>query len=185
MPRYSIGFSRKQIVLHWLVAVLVLSVFLSHEKYLSAAALMRQGRLLGPIDQAIILLHVWAGGAVLPLALCRLMLRLRLGVPAPAEQEHRSLQVAATIVHVLLYGVIIVFPISGFLAYLSVLPPMSVSVHRALGPALVLLVLLHVTGSLMHLLVWKTDVFTRMIRSDRSSVKRNAGLRRCGFKRPW
>ncbi|MEZ5862615.1 MAG: hypothetical protein R3D25_00455 [Geminicoccaceae bacterium] len=87
MPRlpHLMGYSRAQIRLHWLVAVLITLQYLLHEPIVAAWRAFRKGETLA--FQPLVALHVAGGLAILALVLWRSWLRYRRGAPPPPEAE--------------------------------------------------------------------------------------------------
>ena len=135
-----------------------------------------------PGSAAYFALHVSLGLTAALLIALRLMWRLRnRPAPMPATLPARQVKVAS-LTHVLLYVLLVLMPITGFLgvfasgeptAFFGIPLPVWTSgnntlkeqfftVHSLIAWALVALVLLHVLGALKHLLVDKDSVFRRM-----------------------
>jgi cytochrome b561 len=165
MPKPRFHYTRTQVVLHWTIAVLLIGLILTHEEYLAAREALGHSLPLTVGQTAINGLHIWGGSLVLPLALWRLFSRVRYGVPAPPAREPRTLRAFASAVHVLLYVLIFAMPISGVSSYFNIFPRLSTAVHIAGKAALLVLVLVHMTGALVHHFIWKTDVLRRMMGS--------------------
>ena len=101
--RYATGSRR----LHWLVAVLLLLVYLAMEQ----RGLFARGT---PQRTAMLQSHFWLGLTVFVLAWWRLGLRLRHAEPAIAPPLPRWQYVVAKATHVALYLFIVCMPILGF-----------------------------------------------------------------------
>ena len=174
------NWSRAQRRLHWWIAALVFAGF--SLAWVMVAVPLRQLLLKFALYQ----LHKTIGLTVFGLAAIRLVVLLRLGRPGwdaalPPWQRH-----AAKTMHVLLYGLLFVVPVLGYLTaatsvtevptlFLGVIPIPHIAaadaalsavvtpVHRALAVALVLLACAHALAAVRHH-VLGSDVLRRMWR---------------------
>lgn len=163
------------IVLHWLMAVLILGSF--------AVGVYMSGLPLSPTKLRIYSWHKWAGVTIFLLTLLRLAWRATHRPPALPATMPRWQQYAAHIGHALLYLLMIVIPVSGWLmssakgfqtVYFGVLPiPDLLSkdtalgdrlrdVHQALNFLMLALVSGHVAMAVKHHFVDRDDILTRM-----------------------
>ena len=164
------------IALHWLVALLIFFAW--------PMGVYMHDLPLSPQKLQYYAWHKWAGVTVFLLALLRLAWRA--GHPAPAlpEAMPRWQRQAATGLHHLLYLLILVIPLSGWLmssakgfqtVWFGVLPLPDLvgkdealgevlkGVHMGLNGTLFLLVLAHVGAALKHHLIDKDDILARML----------------------
>jgi cytochrome b561 len=169
VTRHSGRYSRSQIILHWTIAILVLAVLFTHEEFLAAQSAVLHGSPVTTGEEILREFHLWGGALVCPLALWRLVIRFRIGVPAPPQRTSRTLRVVASATHTLLYALILLMPVSGVLVYYRVLPLVSGALHQFGEPALFVLVTVHTIAALMHHFFWKTDVLRRMLQSTTST----------------
>jgi cytochrome b561 len=173
-PRIS--YAAPAIVLHWLVFALICGGF--------ALAVYMTDLPFSPLKLKYYSWHKWIGVSVFLAALVRAAWRL--GHPAPPlpagmpDWQRR----AAAISHGLLYALIIVIPLSGWLyssaagvptVYFGVLPLPDLltrdkalaetlkNVHITLNYTLLALVTVHVAAALKHHLVDRDDVLIRML----------------------
>jgi cytochrome b561 len=157
----AVGYSRTQIRLHWIIAALIVLQYLLNGPITEAWKLFTEGG--DPARSIGVFQHVAIGGTVLLLAVWRLVLRLRHGaVPLP-EEEKPLLRLLSKAVHVALYALMFMMPLSGLSAWFGGIEN-AAKVHSALRVALLVLVVLHVLGALFHKFVLKSGVFERMIR---------------------
>ena len=157
----SVGYSARQIALHWIVFVLVAFQFVMGDTSSRAA---HGGR---PTDVGSIWapVHIVVGIAILASMLWRLMLRRTVGAP-PAAKQHPALQALAAAVHVGLYVDLIGAALVGIAAYFWL--PELAGLHRLMvRPILIVLFVLHVAGALWHRFVVRDEVMTRMMRPTR------------------
>ncbi len=161
-----VGYSGAQIALHWIIAVLVIQQFVLHDGIVAAYA---AGRGDGAATESELFLadfHVASGIAIFTLALLRVVLRLRRGVPPPPQDEHPALRLAARATHLALYAIILLMPVTGGLAWFGGVEAMA-EVHSAAKMAILALVLLHIAGAIYQHFIVKTDVLRRMLRPER------------------
>lgn len=168
-------YSTISLTLHWLTALLVLGqiVFVS---------LAEQE---GPNEAMWMMLHKSGGAAILILTLARLGWRLaNPAIPLPAGTPGWQ-KLVARATHVLFYAVLLIMPLTGWLAGSAVrrgfefyglfdfpLLPVGggretagllMDVHHALPKLLYVLIALHVLGALKHHFVDRDNVLHRMI----------------------
>lgn len=155
------GFSRTQIALHWIVFALIALQFLLHEPISEAWDRFEDG--LPVVFHPAVAGHVIGGLAVLVLALWRLILRRRRGVPALPAEEPAPLRMIAQATHVGLYALMVLMPVSGALAWFGGAEA-AAETHEILRLLLLALVALHVAGALYQQLVLKTGIMARMRR---------------------
>jgi cytochrome b561 len=174
-PKAPSHYTRTAVGLHWLIAALVFAaVFMGWtmtEMAISPARLKAYNY------------HKWVGVTVLALALLRLVWRLT--HPAPSlEKMPRWQQIAAHGGHGLLYLLMLVVPISGWIysnasgfpvVYLGKLPLPNLvgrdkamadlwhEVHEVLATVLVVTVVLHLLAALQHHFLHKDNTLRRML----------------------
>lgn len=168
-----------QIGLHWSIAALILLIQFP-------AGLVMGDLDPGPTQNFLYNLHKNVGLIVLILATIRVVWRLAQPVPVlPADLPRWQLLTAHT-THILLYLLIFMLPITGFLytamggfpvpflmvwelsGLVAVNKPVAEvweSIHTTLPWLLVVAVALHVAGALQHHLVRKDGVLRRMLSS--------------------
>ena len=173
MKRYTLT----AIVLHWLVAVLIISGF-------ALGVTMVDIPGLTPTKLRYFSWHKWIGITVLGLACLRLLWRLSHPAP-PLPAGMRGWQTAvASAVHVFLYFLIFAVPVSGYfyslaagvpVVYLGIIPlpvlidpnpewkPILKQVHYWLNMTLLAGFCIHVAGALKHQLIDRDGVLKRML----------------------
>lgn len=171
-------------VLHWLTAVLVLTMI--------PAGIVMVNIGSGPLQDFLFNLHRSFGVLLVPVILLRLANRL-IDPPPPLPADIPLIQqFAATSVHWALYALLILQPIVGWIGTSAFRAPIIVFglfelppiwppdrafsdqvfvVHRAIGFLIALLITMHIAGALFHHFVRRDDVLLRMW---------NARLRRAG-----
>ena len=99
------GFSGLQRVLHWLMAVMVLTMLFIGVSMVST---------LEPRFLTLITIHKPLGIAILALAALRLAVRSRLGAPPLPDDLPRIQALAAKLSHFMLYALLIAMPLVGW-----------------------------------------------------------------------
>jgi cytochrome b561 len=168
------AYSTTAIYLHWVIALLIitnLGLGISFD-YVSRET---RGELMGwhkPIGMVVLLLSVWRVG-----------IRIGQGFP-PLDDISRAEAVLARIIHVLVYGLMFLLPLSGYVMSSAagrgismfglfdwpLLPikdspagKTAAETHEVLSWILVLSLVLHVAGALKHHLFDRSAVLTRML----------------------
>jgi cytochrome b561 len=164
------------IVLHWLVFFFIACGF--------ELAVYMTGLPLSPLKLKFYSWHKWIGVTVFMLALMRLAWRLTHPAPPLPATTPAWQRTAATAVHCLLYALIIVIPVSGWLhssatglptVYLTLwqLPDLLArdkalaetlkAVHVSLNYLLFVLVAVHAGAAIKHHFLDRDDVLQRML----------------------
>lgn len=167
-------FTPLQRLLHWLIAVCILTMLFIGVGMLSTVT---------PKFLSLVAIHKSLGIAILVLALIRLMVRLRYGAPALPADLPEPIKIAAHLSHYALYALMIAMPLIGWAmlsaaAYpvvvfggmrLPAILPQSVSLHSLLWDAHFYLtfaffglILMHVAAALFHALIRRDGVFQTM-----------------------
>lgn len=163
--------------MHWLVAVLVF-----------AQCILGGLAVACPLSPAKLDLFVWhksTGMLVLVLMLVRAAWRMANATPRLPPATPRLERLAARATHLLLYAVLVLLPLSGWIAGAAANVPFRVfrliplpapvapdealaelasAVHSGLVAALVLLLAAHIAGALRHHFVLRDEVLVRMLR---------------------
>ena len=170
-PRYSLPHR----VIHWIMAVAILIA-------IPGGVIM--GKLPpGQMQNNVYDLHKSLGVLVLVLALIRIALKRRDGVPPPATGVEPWQTMAATSVHHALYALMVIVPVLGFVANsfygaaipffwlftISTFTPHNeeiagaiFSMHTALAILFGILLAVHIGAALYHRFIRKDTVFARM-----------------------
>lgn len=152
-------YSRTQIILHWLVAVLVLFQIFFHE----AMEHVWHQRLDGTIPNVPgFHPHAFIGIVVGLLIIWRLVLRFKRGAPPPPKEEHIALQYVASATHWLFYAILLLMTVSGAVAWTLGIPQPAAA-HGIMAKVLIALVVLHFIGAMAHHFWFKTNVLNRML----------------------
>ena len=115
-----------------------------------------------PFDLFLHQVHAWSGWTILVLVLAQLVLRFACGRPSPVEGMSKFERFLAAVMHLALYAILIVLPLTGTIAmYVTFrIAPL----HSLLSWTLLALVVLHVAAALWHHVWRRDDVLLRMIR---------------------
>jgi cytochrome b561 len=169
-------YTKTAVTLHWLIALLILAAF--------PLGLYMHDLPLSPHKLRLYSYHKWIGVTVFVLAVIRLSWRTTHRPPPLPDGMPAWERLAAEGVHYLLYALIFVIPISGWLmssakgmqtVWFGVLPlPDLVAKDKALGDllhdvhtmlnfAMLGLLFAHVGGAFKHHLIDRDDVLARMI----------------------
>ncbi|OIQ67198.1 cytochrome b562 [mine drainage metagenome] len=156
------GYSRRQIGLHWLVALILVPQFFLHDDIKAAWRAIRKG--LDYNHTTWVTFHVYAGIVILALMLWRLSIRVMRGVPRPPEEESAMMKMVATGTHWLLYLLLILLPITGLMSWFGGIGS-AAEIHEAMKLPLFALVGLHILGALYQQFVLRTNILARMKRA--------------------
>lgn len=160
------GYAPIQIALHWLIAALVLFQLVYGQSMQTTTNAAAEGTTVGATDAILATAHYWVGISVLVLVGLRLVIRLRHGVPAPAE-GNPILALAAKATHWLFYILLFAAPVSGLLT-LYVNPEFDV-IHRLARLAFIVLIVLHAGAALLHHFVLRDGTLKRMLLPAKAS----------------
>jgi cytochrome b561 len=171
------SYTRTAIAIHWLIALLIVCGF-------ALGWVMTDIPGFTPTKLRYFSWHKWIGVTVFGLAVLRILWRAtHVAPPLPAGMVAWQ-RVAAQLVHVLLYVLMIAIPVSGYLyssasnipvVYLGLVRlPLLISpdpqlkavlkvVHVILNYGLLALVVLHVAGALKHQWLDRDGLLSRMI----------------------
>lgn len=153
-------FSPLQILLHWGVALLILSQFLTDDAMGQAWRALRRGT--AEPDSLLAPLHVLGGLLVLTLAVWRIALRVTYKTPPAAVGEPRLLRLAAAGTHILLYLLLLALPATGLAAWFGGIRP-AAGLHETLATLLLVTIALHLAGAAYQQFVLRSDVVARML----------------------
>lgn len=156
------GYSRAQVILHWLIAALILFQLLVHEGMEEAWRAMRRAGEDGgnPVP------HIVVGSTILILAAIRLVIRLRHGAPPHPAGQPAALALVANVVHWGIYVLLFALPISGLVAWFGGVEGAAAAHGGPLRLALIALVLLHIGGALVQQFVLRSGVLMRMLKPE-------------------
>jgi cytochrome b561 len=160
----STGYTRLQIVLHWLTALLVALQYVFHEGIVAA---FDRGLEAGAMTfTPAALAHMTGGALILGVAIWRLLLRSENPPPPPPDGEPSWASWLSPLVHRVFYVLLISLPVTGALAW-GLPSELMGDTHGALRAALLFLIVAHVGAVILHMAVWKTGLIRRMTRPAR------------------
>ncbi len=159
------GFSRIQIALHWVVAVMIVFQLLMGDGMSQLWRQIEQGGAVPTTTAAWI--HIIVGTLVLVFVLWRLFLRLTRGVPDAPAGESRALTVAGEAGHWLLYGLMIAMPVTGLLAWYGGVTSLAGLHAELLKTLLWVMIAGHVLAAIYHHFILKDGLIKRMMRSEK------------------
>ncbi len=153
------GFTALQKSLHWaVVLLLVLQYFLFDAMGRLFHTLMDTGAMPWTVTSVA---HVVIGSAVLLLALARIVLRLRDGVPPPPMAEPAPFRTLSKLAHWAIYALLILIPLSGLVAWFGQVGA-AAGAHETMTTLLQIIVVLHIAAVIVHQVWWKTNLLSRM-----------------------
>jgi cytochrome b561 len=160
------GYSRAQILLHWLTVALVAYNLIIDNSMRPVLRATAAGQAPDSGDLWMANLHAWIGIAIFGVVAYRLTLRLMDGVPPPPADESTPLQWAAKASHWLFYILLFALPITGTLAYFGGYDQMGDLHGEVLKTALWVVIAAHAAAALWHHFYKRDNVLRRMLRSD-------------------
>ena len=152
-------YSNLQICLHWIVFVLIIFQYLLHEPISEAFDFRLEGKEF--TQSALISLHLVSGGVIFLLVVTRLWIRVTEGVPPYSEEVTVIIKYLSKVVHWSFYAILILLPITGGIAWFQ-LSEGAGNAHETLRGLLIIFILLHVSASLFHYIILKSNLFQRM-----------------------
>lgn len=155
------GWSRRQVILHWTVVVLVIVQLLLGD----TMSELWEARLEGEAAAVPLgaLAHVVVGASVLLIMLYRLYLRFTLGHPERPAGQPQWAATAGAVTHYTLYALLILMPLSGATAWFFGVENAARAHAGLLRFALIAVILLHIVGGLAEHFVFKSPVLRRML----------------------
>lgn len=158
------GYSKLQIGLHWLIALLIFGAFFTHDEMHQAFDdRLASGVTPGPSDGT---LHTIMGGLAFVLIIIRIIVRLRHGAPGAVEGASENAARAAHLGHMLIYVLMVCIPIGGMIAWFGGVEIVG-NVHGIAGKALILIALGHAGMAIYHQFRLKDGTLTRMLQAKR------------------
>ncbi|MDP3261908.1 MAG: cytochrome b/b6 domain-containing protein [Tabrizicola sp.] len=153
------AYSRTQIVLHWIIAVLIIGNLIFGEEIGDAYDTLRD---TGVANYDLMTLgHIGAGVLVLLFGIWRLGLRLRRGVPETTGAGSALTDRASAVVHWVFYALILAVPTTGLAAWFGGLHE-AADLHELAKPVFIVLIAAHVAGALWHHFWLKDGLLDRM-----------------------
>ncbi len=154
------GYSRLQIGLHWLIAVLILVNYVVSDGMGRAFDATLEGRSAAGWTPFV---HVWVGVAVLVLVVMRLIVRSLAGAP-PHASGHGWLDRAGLWGQWALYALMLIVPALGAITWFGGVRS-TADLHVIAMNAMMLLALGHAAMAMLHQFVLKDGLLVRMVRA--------------------
>ena len=155
------GYSRTQITLHWLIAILIATQWAFHDLIETAYKAVQKGL---AAEGSLHMGHIVIGVSILVFGLWRLFIRSRRGAPDLPPDGNPVLDVIAKWTHWLLYVLMILIPISGIAAWFGGVKS-AANAHEFFFSVLITLVILHTAGAIYHQYIKKDGLIGRMMKS--------------------
>jgi cytochrome b561 len=152
-------YSKLQISLHWLVALLVVAQFVFHDGIAGAWDGFLEGKPAG--FNPLVMGHVVGGALILALVLWRVVIRKRQGPVAPVAGTSKMMAQVTHLGHLALYAVLVLMALSGSGAWFGEVER-AAQVHSLLRFAVLALVAGHFAASLYHHFWLKDGLLRRM-----------------------
>lgn len=157
------GYTRQQIIVHWLSVVVIAAQFLFSDGISEA---YRDGLRAGALTfTGPAIAHIAAGSLVLLLVVWRILLKRERGTLPPPAGEPGWAATLAKFAHPAIYIVLLALPITGVMAWGGELRSAG-EVHQVLTNVFIALVVAHVGAVAVHQFVWKTGLLARMTRPE-------------------
>lgn len=157
-------YSRLQIALHWTIAVLIVIQLVYNEPMQRAFGDRVAGDGLALGGGALV--HMVLGSTVLVLAVIRLFVRARRGVPAPHAANPLLVTWAGHATHLALYVMIFAMPLTGLAAWFFG-SEAAATYHEIGRLVIIVLIGLHILGALAEHFVFRNDAILRMLGASR------------------
>ncbi len=154
------AYSRLQIALHWLIAILIAAAWLTHENMGRALKTRIETGATGFEGNTP---HVWLGITVFVLVLIRIVVRRVQGAPGPLPGATPLMEKAALWGHRLLYLLMVLTPALGAVAWNAHSETVG-ELHETVGGTLMLVALAHALVAIWHQYVKKDGSLTRITR---------------------
>lgn len=152
-------YSKTQIILHWLVALLIVVQFALHDGIAAAWRAFRRGQEV-PFDP-LVAAHVFGGIAILALVTWRVVIRARQGTVAPVAGTSPLMAQAVRWGHIALYAAMVLTGVSGLTAWFGEVL-IAGEVHELLKPVILALVGGHIAAAIYHQFYLKDGLMRRM-----------------------
>lgn len=154
------GYSRTQITLHWLIALLIFATWFTHEVMDDALEHRIETGATGIDGNPV---HVWLGGLAFALILVRIIVRHVSGAPGVLPETSPLMKLAAIWGHRLLYLLMVVVPALGALTWYGGIEATG-EPHETLANLLMVVALGHAGAAIWHKYVLKDDTMQRMLK---------------------
>jgi cytochrome b561 len=157
------GYSRIQIILHWVIFLLVASQFVFHDAMVAAWREWQQTHAVALTPLAIG--HLAGGTLILILALWRLAIRRTRGAPPPPAGEAGLQAMVAKVTHWTLYALLILVPVTGLVAWVGDVKTAG-GIHGLLKNIMFFAILLHFAGAVYNQVILRNHLLRRMMKAE-------------------
>jgi cytochrome b561 len=157
-----LSYSIPQRVLHWGMALLIFFNLLFTDGIEQWNRISKRGGELSADAAFSANIHAYVGISILAFALLRLILRKVQGVPPEQMDEPSYARLAAKIIHVLLYAMFFIMPLSGIARYYFGFDEAGELHAEVFKVILWALVVVHIAGALAQRFYFKTDSLKRI-----------------------
>lgn len=154
------GYSSLQIAFHWSIVVLVLVNWLIGDAMSDVFDARVDGDFINQWGPAFV--HIAIGLAIFGTMVARLLARLKRPVKTAGDTKHPLLARIGQLNHWALYAVLLAMPPLGAIAWFAESEAAG-EIHSFLSAALIVLVLLHVGGAIVHLILGE-NILRRILR---------------------
>ena len=155
------GFSKYQVIVHWLVACFILFQIATGSTMSNDFLALKDGKISIEEVHKNSWYHFFFGLTIFLLMVIRFILRIIFGVPKPTKQSSSLTIILAKIIHWLFYLVLFIVPISGFVAW-NTSNLLIGNLHTASVNALYVLVLIHLVAIVYHQIFLEDNLIDRM-----------------------
>ncbi|MDN5786274.1 cytochrome b [Pseudorhodobacter sp.] len=152
-------YSKSQVILHWVVALLVAAQILFHDSIKEAWHAFRKGQVVA--FDPLVAAHVFGGIAILLLVLWRIAIRTRQGTVAPVAGTSPRMAQLTHLGHLALYAALALAALSGLATWFGGVA-IAAEVHEWMEPAILILVGGHTAAALYHQFWLKDGLLRRM-----------------------
>jgi len=159
--KQTVGYSRLQITLHWLIAALVIFQLIFGEGMTNVRDAIEEGGTSSTIDFVVSIGHYWLGIAILTLVVVRLGLRITRGVQQRPVATHTWMDWAANVLHCAFCLMLFAMPVLGLLTIYA--SESFGDIHTLGKPVFIVLITVHVVAALFHQFVKRDGTLGRML----------------------
>jgi len=152
-------YSQAQIVLHWAMFILIVTQFVFHDAVVDAFDAMLNGK--PAVANPLVGAHLGIGVVIGILTVLRLWTRMETGSPEKSGNHPLIFDHLANLVHCSFYALLLFLPITGGFAWYQG-SEWAANAHTLLRAVLLILVLVHISAVILHVLVWRHNVLQRM-----------------------
>ncbi|MCF1710279.1 cytochrome b/b6 domain-containing protein [Tabrizicola sp. J26] len=161
MSQTAVAYRPAQIWLHWSVVIGVIVQIGFHDPIVAVVDAREAGQAPTASDVSLAWVHVGVGSLILLAVLARLYLRWRHGTPGHAPGTSVLQARSATLMHAVLYGLLLAMVVTGMLTWTGIAP--LGGLHFAINVALFFSALVHAAAAIFNQVVRKDGTLARMV----------------------